>query len=188
MSYIWVDDGVERQYLITARRGGVVAASVNEGKSDERSIVDSCCGRDARGPRNHGQKRPESLTRIFPRAHARSYNRARSQSIRDLRGSNPPFTFVGVDGRTSTTPPASDDSAAPFLDLSMSQRIPPYGFPRTDGVSNVKIFDYYQANPTHFLLCTNNSSVSRSQRQSRGGSQTLAALCACALRAGEFPL
>jgi iron complex outermembrane recepter protein len=77
------------------------------------------------------------------------------QSIRDLRGGNPAFTFVGRDGRTSTTPAAGDDSAAQFLDESMSQRIPPYGFPRTDGVSNVEILNYYRSNPNHFTIDEN---------------------------------
>lgn len=77
------------------------------------------------------------------------------QSIRDLRGGNPAFTFVGADGRTSTAPAGGDDSALPFLDESMSQRIPPYGFPRTDGVSNVKILDFYRANPTQFTFDQN---------------------------------
>jgi TonB-dependent receptor len=83
------------------------------------------------------------------------------QSIRDLRGGNPAFTYVGPDGRTSTAPAAGDDTALPFLDLSMSQRIPPYGFPRTDGVSNVKILEYYRANPEQFQFDENAAYRSR---------------------------
>lgn len=79
------------------------------------------------------------------------------QSIRDLRGGNPPFTFVGADGQASTTPAAGDDSAVPFLDLSMSQRNPPFGFPRTDGVSNVKVLSFNRANPSRFIVDENSS-------------------------------
>jgi len=77
------------------------------------------------------------------------------QAQRDIRTTNPPFTFVGRDGRGSTTPVGSDDVAAPFLDTYNSQRIPPYGFPRTDGVSNLRLLDYYRANPSHFTFDEN---------------------------------
>jgi TonB-dependent receptor len=80
------------------------------------------------------------------------------QSIRDLRRTNPPFTFVGRDGQPSTAPSATgDDSAVPFMDLTWTERTPPYGFPPTEGVSNVKAWDYYQANPTHFEINENNA-------------------------------
>lgn len=78
-------------------------------------------------------------------------------AMRELRGTNPPFTFAGRDGRTSTTPVGNDDSALPFLDPSMSQRIPPYGFPRTDGVSNVKAYEFYRANPGQFVFDENSA-------------------------------
>jgi TonB-dependent receptor len=78
-------------------------------------------------------------------------------AMRELRGLNPPFTFVGRDGRSSTTPVGSDDAAIPFLDYSMSQRIPPYGFPRTDGVSNVKVYEFYRSNPGQFVIDENSA-------------------------------
>jgi hypothetical protein len=69
-----------------------------------------------------------------------------SQSIKDTTQANPPFTFVGADGRANT----ADDNAAPFLDYS-STRIPPYGLPATQMVSNNKLLDDYRANPSHFV-------------------------------------
>jgi iron complex outermembrane receptor protein len=77
------------------------------------------------------------------------------QSARDLRGHNQPFTFVGRDGRTSTTPAAGDDTAAPFLDAPFSQRYAPYGFPQVQWMSNEQIWDYYHANRTHFVADEN---------------------------------
>ena len=77
------------------------------------------------------------------------------QSMRDIRTTNPTFTFVGVDGRSSTTPVGNDDVATPFLDPYNSQRIPPFGFPRTDGVSNLRLLDFYRANPAQFTFDEN---------------------------------
>ncbi|MDO8542617.1 MAG: TonB-dependent receptor [Opitutaceae bacterium] len=74
---------------------------------------------------------------------------------RELRGGNPTWTFVGGDGRTSTTPAAGDDSAVPFADLTWTERIPPYGFPATEGVSNVRLLDFFRSNPTHFTVDQN---------------------------------
>jgi len=79
------------------------------------------------------------------------------QSARDLRGHNQPFTFVGRDGRTSTTPLTGDDSAAPFLDSVFSERYAPFGFPQIQWMSNEQVWDYYQANPTHFVANDNNA-------------------------------
>jgi TonB-dependent receptor len=77
------------------------------------------------------------------------------EARRDIRTTNPSFTFVGRDGRGSTTPVGSDDVATPFLDPLNSQRIPPYGFPRTDGVSNLRLLDHYRTNPSHFVFDQN---------------------------------
>ncbi len=77
------------------------------------------------------------------------------KAMRDIRVTNPSFTFVGRDGRGSTTPVGNDDSALPFLDPLNSQRIPPYGFPRTDGVSNLRLLDFYNANPNQFVVDEN---------------------------------
>lgn len=79
-------------------------------------------------------------------------------TARDQRVSNPAFTFVGRDGVASTTlTAASDDRAAPFLDPSFSSRIAPYGFPRIEGISSEKLYEYYVANPTHFTENLNTS-------------------------------
>ncbi|MDO8542387.1 MAG: TonB-dependent receptor plug domain-containing protein [Opitutaceae bacterium] len=68
------------------------------------------------------------------------------------------FTFVGADGRTSTTPMAagSDDGAAVVLDQGISQRTGPYGFPQIQWVSNEAVWDLYNARPGYFTLNENN--------------------------------
>jgi TonB-dependent receptor len=78
------------------------------------------------------------------------------QGIRDLRADRTlPHTFVGRDGRTSSTPAGGDDAATPFLDASYSQRTAPWGFPKIEWVSNEQLWDYFQANPSHFTLDQN---------------------------------
>ncbi|MBI5690737.1 MAG: carboxypeptidase regulatory-like domain-containing protein [Verrucomicrobia bacterium] len=78
------------------------------------------------------------------------------QGIRDLRADRTlPHTFVGRDGRTSNTPAGGDDGATPFLDASYSQRTAPWGFPRIEWVSNERLWEYFQANPSHFQLDAN---------------------------------
>lgn len=77
------------------------------------------------------------------------------QTGRDLRTRTRPLTFVGRDGRASTLPSASDDSAAPFLHESISQRVAPYGFPKIEWASNWEVFDFHQVNPDQFLLDQN---------------------------------
>jgi len=68
------------------------------------------------------------------------------QAIRDFRRENRSYTHVGADGRTNT----ADDNAIVILDESISQRIPPYGFPRTQWIDNVDYYDLFRANPGHF--------------------------------------
>jgi iron complex outermembrane receptor protein len=78
------------------------------------------------------------------------------QSGRDQRVSTGPFPFVGRDGVASTTlTPTSDDLAAPFIDPSFSSRVAPYGFPKIEGISSEKLYEYYVANPTHFTYNEN---------------------------------
>ena len=67
---------------------------------------------------------------------------------RDQKAATTPYAFLGADGRASTTPVGSDDSAAPFFAPVYSQRTPAFGFPRVQWVDNIKAWDYYQANPT----------------------------------------
>ena len=77
------------------------------------------------------------------------------QLERGIRNHSSPFSYVGRDGRASTTPVGGDDSAAPFVDASFSQRIPPFGFPRTQWLGAEVIYDYYRANPGQFVLDEN---------------------------------
>ncbi|MBI5692494.1 MAG: carboxypeptidase regulatory-like domain-containing protein [Verrucomicrobia bacterium] len=74
---------------------------------------------------------------------------------RDQRQANFSYAFVGADGRGSTTPIGSDDSAARFLAANYSRRPAPWGFPAWQRVNNVAVWDHYQANPTHFTLDEN---------------------------------
>ncbi len=78
------------------------------------------------------------------------------QGIRDMRAFLPAFTYVGRDGRSSTTPAAGDDGALPFLDEQFSQRVSPYGFPAIQTVSNNKLWRAYRDNPALFLGNANN--------------------------------
>ncbi len=73
------------------------------------------------------------------------------QSERDLQGFTSSFSYVGADGRASTTLAGGDDAALPFLDPGASQRVAPFGFPRIEWVSNEAVLESYRANPTHFV-------------------------------------
>ena len=78
------------------------------------------------------------------------------ESLREIRGGNTTYNFVGRDGRASTTPVAGyDDSPAPYFDPVYSQRILPYGFPRLETPSNRKIWEAYAANPAYFTVNDN---------------------------------
>jgi TonB-dependent receptor len=72
-------------------------------------------------------------------------------STRDLTGTSAGYTFVGRDGRASTTTGANDDNAAPFLDPRASLRVAPFGFPRVQWVSNEAVLDLYRSNPAYFI-------------------------------------
>ena len=76
-------------------------------------------------------------------------------ATRDLRGTSASYTFVGRDGRASTTAGANDDNAAPFIDGRASLREAPFGFPRVQWMSNEAVLDAYRANPTWFTGNTN---------------------------------
>jgi TonB-dependent receptor len=68
------------------------------------------------------------------------------EEILDNRSPTITYTFVGANG----TPNNADDSAAVVRDDSFSQRIPPFGFPRTDWVSNQRLYSLYKSNPAYF--------------------------------------
>ncbi|MEO6244628.1 MAG: TonB-dependent receptor, partial [Opitutaceae bacterium] len=78
-------------------------------------------------------------------------------ALRDVRGGTRLYSFVGADGRPSTNPIGSDDSAAPYLDPSFSQRVLPFGFPRAQWNSNEQLWALYQARPNYFTIDPNAS-------------------------------
>ena len=80
----------------------------------------------------------------------------RREGVRDLRADdNRTYSFVGRDGRASTTPVGSDDAAAPFWAPELSERAHPYGFPSIQWVGTSRLLDYYRANPTHLTFDEN---------------------------------
>lgn len=91
------------------------------------------------------------------------------QAMRDDFQSTPPYTFVGADGRSSTSPTAagSDDRASVVLDEVFSQRVAPYGFPKVQYTSTEQAYNLYRANPSYFTLDPNSlyrSEVTNSKR------------------------
>ena len=72
------------------------------------------------------------------------------QSIRDTRGTNFTLTYVGRDGRASTSPIGSDDSAAPFLDAANLQNHVGFGFPTFQALNPWLLWEQYAANPATF--------------------------------------
>ncbi|MDO8544094.1 MAG: carboxypeptidase regulatory-like domain-containing protein [Opitutaceae bacterium] len=85
--------------------------------------------------------------------------------IRDLRRITPAYNYVGRDGRGSTTPVGSDDSAAPFVDPTLLQRPGPWGAP-PPGVPRqgpAHVFQFWQANPNPNQFTTNVNNTFRSE-------------------------
>ena len=76
-------------------------------------------------------------------------------AMRDLRGGTRLYSFVGADGRASTDPALGDDSAAPYLDPSFSERTLPFGFPKAQWSSNEKLWATAQARPSLFTTDPN---------------------------------
>ena len=76
------------------------------------------------------------------------------RSARDLRAGTTAYTFVGADGRSSTTPTAagSDDAAVVVRDPNGSTRAAPMGFPRAEYISSEKLLALYQANPSYLTF------------------------------------
>lgn len=105
----------------------------------------------------YGSLRREFLTRV-PFSLKAGFSLREGK--RDIRKDPQTFNYVGPDGRGSTTPVGSDDSAAQFLDPFLSQRVAPFGFPKFDAPSTRSIWEYYKANPTHFT--TNENTTYRS--------------------------
>jgi iron complex outermembrane receptor protein len=95
--------------------------------------------------------------------------------VRDLRGPGgnlETYTYVGADGRASTTPftqagLVNDDSPARFLDEAFSQRIPDFGLPKQQQADNKKVWQDYQKNPANWTRNANTdySSLTRFSRR-----------------------
>lgn len=83
------------------------------------------------------------------------------ENVRDRTGGTTPWTFVGADGRASTTPVGNDDSAGVVLDEAFSQRFGPYGFPRIQWIDNHEYYSLYKAHPEYFRI--NDDSAYRSK-------------------------
>ena len=80
----------------------------------------------------------------------------RREGVRDLRADNNyTYTFVGRDGRASTSPVTGDDQAAAFWAPELSERSHSYGFPQIQWVGNTRLLEYYRANPAHFTTDEN---------------------------------
>jgi TonB-dependent receptor len=89
------------------------------------------------------------------------------ERTRDLRGPGgnlETYTYVGDDGRASTTPftqagLANDDSPLPFLDVPYSERMPDFGLPKQQHVDNGKLWQDYNTNPGHWTRSENNDYI-----------------------------
>ncbi|MSU48389.1 MAG: hypothetical protein EXS37_04730 [Opitutus sp.] len=80
-----------------------------------------------------------------------------SNSLRDIRSTPLVLTYLGADGRVSTTPVGNDDLTAQFYDASIANRPSPLGFPAAPVVSHPQLWDYYRANPGRFAVNENQS-------------------------------
>ncbi|MBI5692337.1 MAG: TonB-dependent receptor [Verrucomicrobia bacterium] len=79
------------------------------------------------------------------------------QNARDRIGGTAVYSFVGADGRASTSPAGtSDDGALPILDELFSRRSGVFGFPATQRPSNGKLWELWQSRPTWFTHNENN--------------------------------
>ena len=102
---------------------------------------------------------------------------------RDQRQANYSYAFVGADGRGSTTPIGNDDGASRFLAVNYSERPAPWGFPKWQRVDNVRLWDYYKANPSHLTLDEN-----AKYRSETGGSKYGEELVSSAYVRGDLQL
>ena len=92
-------------------------------------------------------------------------------TVRDLRGTSNTYSHVGRDRVPATTPHGGDDSAAPVLDASFSERIAPFGFPRIQWLGTRQVLEYYGANPSYFTRDANSdyrAEVTRSKYVEEG--------------------
>lgn len=73
-----------------------------------------------------------------------------SNSQRDVRSRPLITTYVGADGRVSTTPVGNDDVATPFYDPTSPERHAPLGFRPAPIIDHEKFWNYYRTNPGRF--------------------------------------
>jgi iron complex outermembrane receptor protein len=74
------------------------------------------------------------------------------EAVRDTRGSNGTWSYVGRDGRASTTPVGNDDSAGAFVDQTNASNHAPYGLPRFQSADSWRVYEHYVSNPGSFRL------------------------------------
>ncbi len=78
------------------------------------------------------------------------------QAIRESTGGTISSSYVGPDGRGSTTPTGtSDDNAGFLVDPVFSQRTPPFGLPQLQWLSNQKAAQLYREHPEYFTTDAN---------------------------------
>jgi TonB-dependent receptor len=77
------------------------------------------------------------------------------QNLRDIRGANTTYNYVGADRRATVTPTdplGSDDGARAAFDTYTAGRGSPFGFPGVQWVSNERYWDIYQQHPEYFTV------------------------------------
>jgi iron complex outermembrane receptor protein len=80
------------------------------------------------------------------------------QAMRDIRGTSTTASFVGADGRATTTPTVatgSDDGAGGFVDNSFAAHGSPYRFPAIEWPNLETIYALYGAHPEYFIFDEN---------------------------------
>ncbi|WP_414661729.1 TonB-dependent receptor [Horticoccus sp. 23ND18S-11] len=135
---------------------GATGAAIDPYRLDPYAVTGSASGQ----PENNDQQRTAfaNVRRDFlwPVPVTLKAGLDRRQGVRDLRADdNRTYTFVGPDGRASTTSLGSDDQAAAFWSPELSERPHGYGFPRIQWVGTSRLLDYYRANPTHLTYDEN---------------------------------
>ena len=106
-----------------------------------------------------------------------------SQTVRDQRIGTISYPYVGADGKGSTTPVGSDDSAARFFAPSYSQTTLPFGFGSPQWLDNAAVWKYYTANPTQFPV-----DPRQVYRQGEGGSKHAEELVSATYLRGDLQL
>lgn len=80
------------------------------------------------------------------------------QAMRDISGSSTTASFVGADGRGTTTPTVaggSDDLAGGYADRSFTAHGSPYGLPPIEWPNITAIYSLYGSHPSYFVFDQN---------------------------------